>query len=91
MQRKDHLIKIILRALCEKDRPRSELTNLIKNYEKPDRQRAIEEIVHGGFVEFRPGDQGKGRRPLIGRITQHGRAKLKYLEKSLKDSSVWSV
>lgn len=91
MQRKDHLIKIILGALADKDRPRSELTSLIKNYEQDARQQAIEEIVRGGFVEFFPGSTGKGRRPMIGKLTKQGAERLKDLQKVVKDSSVWSI
>lgn len=91
MNRKEHLVRIILNGLKKSDLPRSRLTNLIKNYEKDFRQQAIEEVIRNCYVEFYSGESGRGRKPLMVRITSNGLSRLDSMPPLSSDRSVWSV
>jgi len=89
---KNKLEKIVLGFLLDGKKLRNLVGAKIKNYDKPLRVDAIDNLIKNGYINMSYGDsQGRGRVPVYIEITEKGVLFLGQLSQTPIENTVWSI
>lgn len=91
MNQTEKLKKIILLFLLEDAKPRHKVTGKIRNYPKENRDAAIKYVMENNLISLFEMKSGKGRNPVMIKLTDKGLNEALLLNSEPIDKTVWSI
>ena len=91
MNTTEKLKKIILLFLLDEAKPRHKVTGKIRNYPKKNRDEAIRYVMENDLVSLFEMSSGRGRNPVMIKLTDRGLREASLLSSEPIDKTVWSI